>query len=454
MESDSPNIIAVIVALIVLLCLSAFFSASETAFTSANRIKLKNLAAKNKKDKASQKIIRRANLALKLIDSYDKLLSSVLIGNTVINVASSALATVLFVSLLGSTGITIATAVTTILLLIFGEISPKTIAKEYPEAGALRLAPFLQLFILLLKPFNYFVGAWRKVIMKLFPVKEDRSVTEDELLTFVGEVRQEGGINIQEEKMIRQVIEFDDITAAEICTPRINLDAVSENSAVDEIDMMFAETGYSRLPVYRENTDNITGVILLKDFHHEVIKKGRPPLEIIKPVVFASKTIKISGLLRTLQKKQSHMAVLVDEFGGTLGIVTIEDIIEELVGEIWDEHDDIVEEFTQNSDGSFSVLGAAKFLDMLKYINAHSGSVTDFSPDDEDLTGKAASKAAGKAAGRVAKTVANWVIENTGTMPRAGEHFVWRNLKVKVSKVYRHRVAEAEITVQGETGNG
>jgi CBS domain containing-hemolysin-like protein len=224
--------------------------------------------------------------------------------------------------------------------------------------------------------------------------------------------------------MIRQVIEFDDMTATEICTPRVDVEAVCEDSAVEEIGRVFAESGFSRLPVYRDNIDNITGVILLKDFHLEVINRNRPPKDIIKPVVFAAKTIKIARLLKTLQKKQSHMAVLVDEFGGTLGIVTVEDIIEELVGEIWDEHDDIVEEFTRNADGSFTVLGTANVPDMVKFINSVS--------PNEDIPDT---------------TVGNWVMEISESLPRTGDQFVWRNLKVKVSQVQRHRVMEIQVTV-------
>jgi len=433
MDNDSHYLI-ITAALIFLFVLSAFFAVCETAFTSANRIKLKNFAAKSRNEKSSRraKLGRKAELVLKMLDSYDSLLSSVLFGNTIVNVASSALATVLFVDLFGPKGVTIATLTMTLLILIFGEISPKTLAKESPERGALRCAPLMRFFIFLFKPFSYFAIAWKKIILKLFPVMENRSITEDELLTYVEEVRQEGGINLQEEKMIRQAIEFDDITAAGICTHRIDVAAICENSTIEEIDRMFAETGYSRLPVYRESIDNITGVILLKDFHHEVINKGRPPGEIIKPVVFAAKTIKISSLLRTLQKKQSHMAVLVDEFGGTLGIVTVEDIIEELVGEIWDEHDDIIEEFKQNPDGSFSISGISQFSDMLEFINTRTDGVSNYSSRDDDIPDT---------------TVGNWVMENTGGLPRPGDYFTWRSLKVTVSKVQRNRVTEVVVTI-------
>ena len=424
-NSGSYNIVLV-VSLVILLCFSAFFSASEMAFSSLNRIKLKNQAEKN----------RRARLALKLLDTYDKLLSTVLIGNNIVNIVSSALATVLFMGLFGAKGVSFATFLMTALVLIFGEISPKTLAKESPELTALRFAPLLRFFVIIFTPLNYLAGAWKKLIIKLFPVRLDRSITEDELLTFVEEVRQEGGINRQEEEMIRQVIEFDDITAAEIVTPRIDLAAVSEDADTETIDRAFAETGFSRLPVYRGNIDSITGVILLKDFHHEVINRLRSPAEIIKPVVFVTKTIKISKLLRTLQQKQSHMAVLVDEFGGTLGIVTIEDIVEELVGEIWDEHDEVVEPFKLADDGTVTAIGSANVQDMLEFIRRA----------DETNRGSGGEDTAEPEEAAPNTTVGNLAMEKTGGQPRAGEQFLWRGLTITVSRVMRHRVMEVTVS--------
>jgi CBS domain containing-hemolysin-like protein len=430
MDNADSYHITLVVSLLVLLCFSAFFSASETAFSSLNRIKLKHMAEKN----------RRARLALKLLDIYDRMLSSVLIGNNIVNIASSALATVLFVELFGAKGVSIATVVMTLLVLIFGEISPKTLAKESPELTALRAAPLLRFFMLVFTPLSYLAAAWKKIIVKIFPVKGNRSVTEDELLTFVEEVRQEGGINKQEEEMIRQVIEFDDLTAAEIVTPRIDVAAVSEDDAPDEIDRKFAETGFSRLPVYRDSIDNITGVILLKDFHHQVMKGGKNPADIVKPVVFVTKTMKISKLLRTLQQKQAHLAVLVDEFGGTLGIVTIEDIVEELVGEIWDEHDQVVEPFKKNADGSFTVIGGANMQDMLAYIAAH----TEAPADEAERSGENAVEG-GEAVANT--TVGNWVMEKLGAPPRPGERFSWHGLNIRVFRVLHHRIMEVMVSV-------
>jgi CBS domain containing-hemolysin-like protein len=437
MDSSTAYYLALILSLCALLCLSAFFSASEMAFSSLNRIRLKNMAVKSK----------RARLALKMLETYDKLLSTVLIGNNIVNIASSALATVLLMALFGAKGVSLATLIMTVLVLLFGEISPKTLAKESPEQTALGVAPLLRFFMILFTPLNYLATAWKKLIIRIFPPRLDRSVTEDELLTFVEEVRQEGGINRNEEEMIRQVIEFDDLTVGEIFTPRIDVAAVPETGSVEAIDRKFAETGFSRLPVYRDNIDNISGVILLKDFHHKVMKGHKNPAEIIKPVVFVTKTMKISKLLRTLQRKQAHLAVIVDEFGGTMGIVTIEDIVEELVGEIWDEHDEVVEPIKKMESGGFTVLGSANLHDMFKFIAAENKTGPDaaqpldpigwIAPNEDELPNT---------------TVRNWIMENLGDLPHTGETFVWKNLRITVTVVLRHRVMEAmvEVLTSGE----
>jgi len=423
MDDPHSYYLVLTISLVVLLCFSAFFSASETAFSSLNRIKLKSLAAKSK----------RARLALKILDAYDKFLSTVLIGNNIVNIASSALATALFIELFGPKGVGLATLVMTVLLLLFGEISPKTLARESAERTALRSAPLLRFFIWIFTPANFLAAIWKKFIMKIFPVKQDHLTTEDELLTYVGEVRQEGGINIQEEQMIRQVIGFDDLKVSGIITPRVDVEAVSVSSSIEEIDRKFVKSGFSRLPVYQDSIDNITGIILLKDFYQEVMKGQKTPAQIVKPVVFVTKTIKIAKLLRTLQEKQSHLAVVVDEHGGTLGIVTIEDIVEELVGEIWDEHDKRVEPVVKTSDGGYKVLGAVNFKDMLEAL---AGEIQEASAEPENSHGEDPTPDT---------TVANWIMESLGRLPRAGEKLTWRYLTICVSRVLKQRVMDVVV---------
>lgn len=409
----------ILIALFALLLGSAFFSASETAFSSLNRIKLKNMAAQGNK---------RAVLALKLAENYDKLLSAVLIGNNIINISSSALATIFFVSLLGNAGVGIATLVMTILVLIIGEISPKTLAKEAPEQIAMFSAPFLRALIFALTPLNQLLLLWKRCILKLFRIQGKQGVTEAELLTFVEEVRQEGGINAGEEAMIRRTIAFDDLTAQDIYTPRVDVAAVSLRDPKKTIDKKFYDTGYSRLPVYQDSIDHIVGLVLLKDFHHEVMSKKRPLDSIIKPVVFITKSMKLSKLLKTLQEKKAHLAVLVDEFGGTIGIITIEDILEELVGEIWDEHDEVVEPIIQIDQKTYTVLGNTDLDALFKA----------FSIDEEES----------KTDCRRHTTVSNWIIERSGGVPKEGEQFRFNRLLIIPSKIHRHRVLEVTVTLE------
>ena len=383
------------------------------SYSTLNRIKLKNLAAKNK----------RARLVLKMLEVYDKILSTVLIGNNIVNIAASALAAALFISLFGQSGVSIATLIMTILVLVIGDITPKALAKESPEMTALRNAPLLNFFVFVFSPINLLMTGWKIILMKIFPKKDDRAVTEDELLTYVEEVRQEGGINIHEEQMIRHAIEFDDLKVSGIFTPRVDVAAVSITSSAEEIDKKFIATGFSRLPVYQDTIDNIIGIIVLKDFYHEVMKNIKTPAMIVKPVVFVTKTIKIPKLLKTLQEKHAQMAVIVDEHGGTLGIATIEDIVEVLVGEIWDEHDKVVEMIKKNTDSSFTVMGNVNFKDMLETMEKQY--------DSEEIP---------------ATTIANWIMENFGRLPKVNEELTWKDLTIKVLKVSRQRVMEVMIT--------
>ncbi len=384
------------------------------AFSSINRIKLKNLAVKNK----------RARLALKMLDIYDKMLSTVLVGNNFANIAASSLATALFISLLGENGVSVATAVMTVLVMIFGDISPKTLAKEIPELTALRAAPVLRVFIFILTPVNFLLTQWKKLLVKIFHVSSNRATTEAELLTFVEEVRQEGGINSNEEQMIRQAIGFDELKVTGVFTPRFDVEAVSLSSSIEEIDQKFIDTGFSRLPVFQDTIDNIKGIIILKDFYLEVMKGQKTIEQIIKPVVFINKTIKVAKLLRTMQEKQAHLAVVVDEHGGTLGIVTIEDIIEELV--------EVVKHIEKNDNNSYNVLGTVNFAEMLKTIALESGVNNEHDNDTDEIPDT---------------TVANWIMENLGRLPRVGEKLTWRYLTIQASKVLRQRVMEVIVSL-------
>ncbi|MHB9295538.1 hemolysin family protein [Pillotina sp. SPG140] len=397
-----------------LLFCSGFFSATETAFSSVNKIKLKHLAAEGN---------RNAALALEMAGKYDQLLSTVLVGNNIVNILASSLATVFFVGYFGNFGVTIATAVTTILILIFGEISPKTMAKESPERFAMFCIKPIRFLMFVLSPINYLSSQWRKIIIKLFHIRSDNKVTEAELLTFVEEVRQMGGINEGEEHMIRSAIEFDDLNANDILTPRVDLKTVSILDTAESIEQCFYETGYSRLPVYRDSVDNIIGLILLKDFVHKIIKNKEPIDSIIKPVIFVNETIKITRLLKNLQAKKTHLAVVLDEFGGTMGIVTLEDIVEELVGEIWDEHDEAMENIIPLANGCYRVRGNTSLKDFFDIIGAEEREIS-----------------------LNASTAGGWVSEYLGEIPQEGHRFECKDYSITILRVHRNRVMELMLS--------
>ncbi len=393
---------------------SAYFSATETAFSALNKIRIKNLA--NDGDK-------RAKLTLELSENYDKLLSTILIGNNIVNITATSVATVLFVKYMGDVGATVSTAVMTVLVLIFGEISPKSLAKESPESFAMFSAPILRVMLTILSPLNFLFMLWKKLLSKIFKVKEDRGITEEELITIVEEAAQDGGIDVQEGELIRSAIEFDDIEVVDVLTPRIDIEAVPDTADEKEVKEVFKRSGYSRLPVYEGSTDNIIGVINQKDFYNRDDKESVK--SIIKPVIVTTESTKISKLLKLLQKQKSHMAVVTDEYGGTLGIVTMEDIIEELVGEIWDEHDEIINEFEQIEENKYRIVCSANLTKMLKL----------FDKDEEfDMS-----------------TVSGWVIfEFGGIIPNEGDSFDYENLHVVVTKTDKRRVLEVIVEAMPE----
>lgn len=413
MDSDSWGQIILLVALVIG---SAFFSASETAFTSLNKIRLKTMAEDGNK---------RAGATLRLAENYDKFLSTVLIGNNIVNIASTSIATVLFIKWLGNgpTGTTVSTVVMTVVVLIFGEVSPKSIAKEMPEKFAMFATPFLRLLVVVFKPFVAFFSAWKKLLKRLFKLRNDEAITGDELLNIVEEAHSGGGIDETESDLIRSAISFSEHPVSDILTPRVDIVAISKDDEISEIARVFDESGFSRLPVFDETIDNIIGVIHIRDFNKLVLTENKPLESIIKEPVFVAKQISISNLLKFMQSKKTHMAVVADEYGGTLGIATMEDILEELVGEIWDEYDEIIEEFTDMPDGSVKVLCSAQLNKLFEHFEI-----------DEDEESDSVS-------------IGGWVLEKLGKIAQEGESFTYENLFVTVTRVDDCRVLEINVKV-------
>ena len=350
-----------IISIVILIIFSAFFSATETAFSTYNKIKMKNEASSGNK---------RAQTVLYLSEDYDRLLSTILIGNNIVNIASTTLSTILFTQLFGGAkGPTLSTVVMTVLVLIFGEISPKSIAKDMPESFAMAVAPFLKIIYIILKPLNSLFTLWKKLLTKIIKIKNPDIITEEEVLTIVEEATHDGTFNEHESDLIRNAIEFDDLEVSEICTPRTGIVAVKDTAEVDEVTSVFNECGFSRLPVYKKSIDNIIGFINQKDYYRYVVEGQKSMSDIIKPMPLIPPTTNISKLMRNLQQQHTQIALIIDEYGGTFGIITLEDILEELVGEIWDEHDNEIPEIIRSNDDEYIVLGTANLNDVFEYFN-------------------------------------------------------------------------------------
>ena len=409
-----------IAALVILVILSAFFSATETAFTSLNRIRLKSRADSGNK---------RAAPTLRIAEDYDKLLSTNLIGNNIVNISASTVGTVLFTKLFLDYGPLVSTVVLTVVILVFGEISPKSMAKENAEAFAMFAAPIMRVLMTVLAPVNYLFAQWKKLLSRIFRKSEEEGITEEELITMVDQAENEGGLDQHEGQLNRSAIEFNDLEVEEILTPRVDIVAAEDTATMDEIAAIFAENGYSRLPIYHDTIDNIIGVIHEKDFHAARYHGQEDVSAIVSNVLYTTGSTKISDLLRILQRAKAHMVIVVDEYGGTEGLCTLEDIVEELVGEIWDEHDEVIEEFKKQSDGSYLISCNANLTDLYDLFSIKG---------ERDCT-----------------TVSGWVMEEIGRVPEEGDHFVYENLDVTVTRVDHRRVLEIRVVVlpQEDTGD-
>ena len=338
-----------IIVLLILMVLSATFSASETALTAANRVRLKNQSEEGDK---------KAQGAMKLINKFDNTLSALLISNNVVNILSSALTTVLFTGLLGEGGVGVATAVCTVVVVIFGEVLPKSFAKNNSEMLIKTMQKPLHAIIFVLTPAIKILELLQKVLNRKSEGEETPSVTEQELISIIDEIEDEGGLEEDEAELVQSAIEFNDIAAEEVLTPRVDITAISIDDDKDTILEMFLNYNYSRMPVYEKSIDRIIGFINQKDFFAALIRGVESPVEsLVKPCLYVPPKKKIIDIMHLLQKEKVHMAVVTDEYGGTLGILTLEDILEQLVGDIWDEHDEETQTIFKIDDITYEVLG-------------------------------------------------------------------------------------------------
>ena len=401
-----------IILIAILVILSAYFSATETAFSSLNKTRLKAMAEKGNK---------RAELALRLAENYDKLISTILIGNNIVNIACASISTLLFIEIINEqSGPAVSTLVTTIIVLIFGEITPKSIAKDIPEKFAMFSAPIINGLGVILTPVSFILGQWQKFASKIIKDDEDSKMSQEELLMIVDEVTEDGSLDDDEGDLIKNAIEFAEQEARDILTHRVDLVAVSIDDEKEEIAKLFTKTKLSRLLVYEEDIDNIIGVIHLKDFFTEKGITRKSVKTIMASPVFVQEYEKINDLLKRLQKNKTHIAVVIDEYGGTLGIVTMEDILEELVGEIWDEYDEVEEDFEELGENVYDVDGSASVDDFCDLFDVETES------DSVSVSG--------------------FVTELLGKFPEVGDTCEFEGLKLEVTKVDSHCAENIRVT--------
>lgn len=412
MDSNLPQIIA----LVILVGLSAFFSATETAFSTFNRIRMKNLASEGNK---------RAMMVMKLDEKYEKFISTVLIGNNVVNIGATSIATVLFIRNFPENGATLSTVVMTIAVLIFGEITPKSLAKDLADPMAMLIAPIMNALCVLLTPVTFLFQKWKQLLNKVFRIKNEEKVTEEEILTMIEEASVSGELTESETEIVKSALVFEDLKAKNILTPAVQVVKMDVEMPIPEIKELFRETEYSRLPVYEGNPDRIIGILHEKDFYNKVVHGGATLREVLSAPLFVSPAITTADLLSEFQKRKVQFAVVTNEFGQVDGIVTMEDIIEELVGEIWDEHDEVYTDFEKLSDGGHKVLGSARLDEFETYFSLDKISEDENAPN----------------------TVNGWLQQELQHIPETGEELDYRNLHIVIANADDKRVLDCTVYV-------
>lgn len=409
-----------IIAIVILTLFSALFSATETAYSSSSKIRLKNMANDGN---------TKANSVLVILDDFDKFLTSVLIGNNIVNIASATSSTLLFSLILkGGKGPTVSTIVITVITLLFGEIAPKSLAKQAPEKFACATVGVVNFFEFVFTPLTIVLKGWTWLVNHFAHIEQDEGDISDELITMVDEAEKDGNLEEHESDLISAAIEFNDLDVKDVLTPRVDIVAVNIASSHEQIEKAFRFNSFSRLPVYENTVDNIVGVIHEKDFYELMYHNNKGPIRrIIKPVIYTSPNTQISTCMKQLQAAKLHMAVVLDEYGGTEGIITLEDIIEELVGEIWDEHDVVEDFYTKVDDYTWMVKGDAEIDDLIDRFGVEE--------EDEEFD---------------FITVSGWAIAELHHIPKVNEEFDYKNLHVTITKADQRKVLEVKVEIQKE----
>ncbi len=403
--------------IILLVMCSAFFSSTETAYSSANKIRLKNYADNGNK---------KAKKAYKIAENYDKALATLLVGNNIVNIAASALATILFVSFLGeANGTLTSTVILTVIVLIFGEVLPKNIAIENSERMCMDSANILYLLMVILTPITSILLKLNSFVKRIASKDENKepTVTEDELKYIVESIEEQGVLEEQESDLVQSALEFDEKTVYDILTPRVDIIAININDKQENIKKIIMTERYSRIPIYKDNIDNIIGILHTRDYLEQLLKTDFPNLnQLIQPAHFIYRSKKLSSLLADFKHRRLHIAVVTDDYGGTLGIVTMEDLLEQLVGDIWDEDEEIENKYKKIDDNKFEIIGDMSIVDMLDLISKDNKYIETDS-----------------------KTVGGWVIEQIGDIPNKNDTFIYRELTITIDEVEDQRVNKVII---------
>ncbi|MBP0979780.1 MAG: HlyC/CorC family transporter [Oscillospiraceae bacterium] len=406
--------------MILLIVLSAFFSSSEMAITSFNRMRLKNKAEDGNK---------KATRALELANNFDKTISSILIGNTIVNLATTSIVTVLFIDMFGSSvGPLIATIFISVVVLIFGEILPKSYAKEKADSYVMKASGVLSFFVMILNPITI-LFLWLRQLMNKFLNNENKTedgMTEAELKCMIDEIEHQGGLEKDESELVQMALDFDEITVEEILTPRVDMIAIEINESIENIQKILMSEKFSRIPVYDKTIDNIVGILLEREFFKsKVLTNDFNIKENIQKPLFVPQWMKISDVLKELQRKKTHMAIVADEHGGTMGLVTMEDLLEELVGEIWDEYDEVEQNIIKIDDQTYEVEGSMNIKSMMEYL--------DFSTKHFEPEGN---------------TVGGWVMAQLHKISKKGDSFEYKNMTVTIKEIVDQRVTKVIVKIK------
>jgi len=412
-----------IASLLVLLLFGTYFSATEMAFASVNRSKLRNIA------EAGGKRGKRAAQVSNLYENrFDEVISTLLIGNNIVAIAAATVSVALFVRLIGEWGYLFSTVIISAIVIVLTDIFPKSFAKQSPESVIIFSVPFLRLLMIILKPINSGIVKMKNALQSGLNKNEEEKTAEEEqeeieqeLIFMVEEAEKDGSLNEEDSALITNAIEFHDLSAWDIITPRVEIVSIPITADKEYISKQFIESGYSRLPVYEDSLDNIKGVMHIRDFLRYTASEGEELSNIITPAVFTVTSARVKELLKLMKEEKSHIAIVTDEYGGTEGIITMDDILERLVGDIWDEHDEVIEEFKDLGKNKHKILCTAYVNDMFEYF---------------DVKGESESN-----------TVGGWIMDMLRRIPEKGDSFTFENLLVRVTKVDQRRATECIIEV-------